>query len=260
MTNDKNVILSARDIVVEFDVRDRVLTAIRNVSLDLVEGEVMALVGESGSGKSVLTKTFTGMLEENGRIANGTINYRGQELTELKSNKDWEEIRGAKIATIFQDPMTSLDPINTIGSQITEVIIKHQGKSAKEAREIAIDYMEKVGIPEAERRFDEYPFQYSGGMRQRIVIAIALACRPDILICDEPTGNLDPDTANGIMDLLAEINETGTTIVMVTHAKDIVDRMRKRVVAIDSGHIVRDEYGDYGYSDGEEVQDAEDRL
>ena len=143
MTNDKNVILSARDIVVEFDVRDRVLTAIRNVSLDLVEGEVMALVGESGSGKSVLTKTFTGMLEENGRIANGNINYRGQELTELKSNKDWEDIRGAKIATIFQDPMTSLDPINTIGSQITEVIIKHQGKSAKEAREMAIDYMER---------------------------------------------------------------------------------------------------------------------
>ena len=148
MTNDKNVILSARDIVVEFDVRDRVLTAIRNVSLDLVEGEVMALVGESGSGKSVLTKTFTGMLEDNGRIANGSINYRGQELTELKSNKDWEDIRGAKIATIFQDPMTSLDPINTIGSQITEVIIKHQGKSAKEAREMAIDYMEK----ESQRR------------------------------------------------------------------------------------------------------------
>ena len=109
MTNAKNVILSARDIVVEFDVRDRVLTAIRNVSLDLVEGEVMALVGESGSGKSVLTKTFTGMLEDNGRIANGNINYRGQELTELKSNKDWEDIRGAKIATIFQDRLKQLD-------------------------------------------------------------------------------------------------------------------------------------------------------
>ena len=205
MTNDKNVILSARDIVVEFDVRDRVLTAIRNVSLDLVEGEVMALVGESGSGKSVLTKTFTGMLEDNGRIANGNINYRGQELTELKSNKDWEDIRGSKIATIFQDPMTSLDPINTIGSQITEVIIKHQGKSAKEAREMAIDYMEKVGIPEAERRFDEYPFQYSGGMRQRIVIAIALACRPDILICDEPTTALDVTIQAQIIDLLKSL-------------------------------------------------------
>ncbi len=153
-------------------------------SLDLIEGEVLALVGESGSGKSVLTKTFTGMLEDNGRIAQGSIDYRGQDLTALTSNKEWEKIRGAKIATIFQDPMTSLDPINTIGSQITEVIVKHQGKTAKEAKEMAIDYMNKVGIPDAEKRFEEYPFQYSGGMRQRIVIAIALACRPDILICD----------------------------------------------------------------------------
>lgn len=202
MTSNNNIILSAQDIVVEFDVRDRVLTAIRGVSLELVEGEVLALVGESGSGKSVLTKTFTGMLEDNGRIAQGSIKYRGQELTDLASNKDWENIRGSKIATIFQYPMTSLDPINTIGSQITEVIIKHQGKTAKEAREMALDYMEKVGIPDAERRFDEYPFQYSGGMRQRIVIAIALACRPDILICDEPTTALDVTIQAQIIDLL----------------------------------------------------------
>ena len=134
MTSNNNIILSAQDIVVEFDVRDRVLTAIRGVSLELVEGEVLALVGESGSGKSVLTKTFTGMLEDNGRIAQGSIKYRGQELTDLASNKDWENIRGSKIATIFQDPMTSLDPINTIGSQITEVIIKHQGKTAKKPK------------------------------------------------------------------------------------------------------------------------------
>ena len=200
MTSNNNIILSAQDIVVEFDVRDRVLTAIRGVSLELVEGEVLALVGESGSGKSVLTKTFTGMLEDNGRIAQGSIKYRGQELTDLASNKDWENIRGSKIATIFQDPMTSLDPINTIGSQITEVIIKHQGKTAKEAKEMALDYMEKVGIPDAERRFDEYPFQYSGGMRQRIVIAIALACRPDILICDEPTTALDVTIQAQIID------------------------------------------------------------
>ena len=117
MTSNNNIILSAQDIVVEFDVRDRVLTAIRGVSLELVEGEVLALVGESGSGKSVLTKTFTGMLEDNGRIAQGSIKYRGQELTDLKSNKDWENIRGSKIATIFQDPMTSLDPI-TKGKQL----------------------------------------------------------------------------------------------------------------------------------------------
>ena len=223
MTNDKNVILSARDIVVEFDVRDRVLTAIRNVSLDLVEGEVMALVGESGSGKSVLTKTFTGMLEDNGRIANGSINYRGQELTELKSNKDWEDIRGAKIATIFQDPMTSLDPINTIGSQITEVIIKHQGKSA----------------PEAERRFDEYPFQYSGGMRQRIVIAIALACRPDILICDEPTTALDVTIQAQIIDLLKSLQkEYNFTTIFITHDLGVVASIADKVAVMYAGEIV----------------------
>ena len=207
MTENKNVILSARDIVVEFDVRDRVLTAIRGVSLDLVEGEVLALVGESGSGKSVLTKTFTGMLEENGRVASGSIDYRGQDLTKLKSHQDWASIRGAKIATIFQDPMTSLDPIKTIGSQIVEVIVKHQGKSAKEAKKMAIDYMDKVGIPDAEKRFNEYPFQYSGGMRQRIVIAIALACRPDVLICDEPTTALDVTILAQIIDILKYLKE-----------------------------------------------------
>ena len=218
MTNNKNVILSAQDIVVEFDVRDKVLTAIRGVSLELIEGEVLALVGESGSGKSVLTKTFTGMLEENGRIAQGSIDYRGQDLTALSSHKDWEQIRGAKIATIFQDPMTSLDPIKTIGSQITEVIIKHQGKTAKEAKEMAIDYMNKVGIPDAEKRFEEYPFQYSGGMRQRIVIAIALACRPDVLICDEPTTALDVTIQAQIIDLLKSLqNEYHFTTIFITH-------------------------------------------
>lgn len=242
MTKDKNVILTARDIVVEFDVRDRVLTAIRNVSLDLIEGEVLALVGESGSGKSVLTKTFTGMLEDNGRVSQGSIDYRGKELTTLRSNKDWEPIRGAKIATIFQDPMTSLDPINTIGSQITEVIIKHQKKSAKEAKEMAIDYMAKVGIPDAEKRFDEYPFQYSGGMRQRIVIAIALACRPDILICDEPTTALDVTIQAQIIDLLKSLQqEYHFTTIFITHDLGVVASIADKVAVMYAGEIV--EYG-----------------
>ena len=242
MIQNKNVILTARDIVVEFDVRDKVLTAIRGVSLDLVEGEVLALVGESGSGKSVLTKTFTGMLEENGRVAQGMIDYRGQDLTTLKTNKDWEPIRGAKIATIFQDPMTSLDPINTIGSQITEVIIKHQGKDSKEAKEMAIDYMKKVGIPDAERRFEEYPFQYSGGMRQRIVIAIALACRPDILICDEPTTALDVTIQAQIIDLLKSLqNEYRFTTIFITHDLGVVASIADKVAVMYAGEIV--EYG-----------------
>ena len=242
MTQEKNVILTARDIVVEFDVRDKVLTAIRGVSLDLIEGEVLALVGESGSGKSVLTKTFTGMLEDNGRVAQGSINYRGQDLTKLKSNKDWEPIRGVKIATIFQDPMTSLDPINTIGSQSTEVIVKHQKKTAKEAKEMAVDYMNKVGIPDAEKRFNEYPFQYSGGMRQRIVIAIALACRPDILICDEPTTALDVTIQAQIIDLLKSLQqEYQFTTIFITHDLGVVASIADKVAVMYAGEIV--EYG-----------------
>lgn len=239
MTETKNVILSAEDVVVEFDVRDRVLTAIRSVSLELVEGEVLALVGESGSGKSVLTKTFTGMLESNGRIASGKVTYRGQDLTNLKSNSEWEKIRGAKIATIFQDPMTSLNPIKTIGAQISEVIIKHQGVSKSEARELSIDYMNKVGIPNADKRFDDYPFQYSGGMRQRIVIAIALACRPDILICDEPTTALDVTIQAQIIDLLKSLQkEYNFTTIFITHDLGVVASIADKVAVMYAGEIV----------------------
>ncbi|EHI68887.1 ABC transporter ATP-binding protein [Streptococcus ictaluri] len=239
MTNNKNVILTAKDVVVEFDVRDRVLTAIRDVSLELVEGEVLAFVGESGSGKSVLTKTFTGMLESNGRIANGSIQYRGQELTDLKTNKDWAPIRGAKIATIFQDPMTSLSPIKTIGSQITEVIIKHQKLDRKKAKKLALDYMNKVGIPDAEKRFEDFPFEYSGGMRQRIVIAIALACRPDILICDEPTTALDVTIQAQIIKLLKDLQkEYEFTIIFITHDLGVVASIADKVAVMYAGEIV----------------------
>ncbi|MFA9414749.1 MULTISPECIES: ABC transporter ATP-binding protein [unclassified Streptococcus] len=239
MTEQKNVILTAKDVVVEFDVRDRVLTAIRGVSVDVTEGEVLALVGESGSGKSVLTRVFTGMLESNGRVASGSVMYRGQELTELKTNDDWQAIRGAKIATIFQDPMTSLNPILTIGKQITEVIIKHQGVSPTEAKAMAIDYMVKVGIPDPGRRFDEYPFQYSGGMRQRIVIAIALACKPDILICDEPTTALDVTIQAQIIALLKTLQrEYNFTTIFITHDLGVVASIADKVAVMYAGEII----------------------
>lgn len=239
MAEKNNVILSAKDVVVEFEVRDRVLTAIRNVSIDLIEGEVLAIVGESGSGKSVLTKTFTGMLEENGRIASGSIIYRGEELTDIKKHEEWEKIRGAKIATIFQDPMTSLNPLVTIGRQITEVIIKHQGKSISEAKELAVNYMERVGIPDAKKRFNEYPFQYSGGMRQRIVIAIALACRPDVLICDEPTTALDVTIQAQILDLLKELQkEYNFTTIFITHDLGVVASIADKVAVMYAGEVV----------------------
>ena len=236
---EKKIILSAKDIEVKFRVRDNYLNAIRGVSLDLYDGETFAIVGESGSGKSVFTKTFTGMLESNGQVTNGSVMYNGKDLTKLTTDKDWEGIRGAKIATIFQDPMTSLNPIRTIGSQITEVIVKHQKVSGEEAKKQAIDIMDRVGIIDAAKRFDEYPFQYSGGMRQRIVIAIALSCHPEILICDEPTTALDVTIQAQIIDLIKELQkEFKFTTVYITHDLGVVANVADRVGVMYGGQIV----------------------
>lgn len=238
----ENIILSARDIEVKFQVRDRSLTAIRGVSLDLYDGETVAIVGESGSGKSVFTKTFTGMLETNGTVSNGKIFFEGRDLLEFKNDKEWLGIRGAKIATIFQDPMTSLNPVRTIGYQISEVIVKHQGASKEEAKQKSIELMNKVGIENAEKRYDDYPFEYSGGMRQRIVIAIALACQPKILLCDEPTTALDVTIQAQIIKLIKDLQkELGFTIVFITHDLGVVANVADRVAVMYSGQIV--EYG-----------------
>jgi oligopeptide transport system ATP-binding protein len=239
MNEEKKVLLSLRNVEVKFNVRARVLTAIRNVSLDIYENQTIAIVGESGSGKSVLTKTFTGMLEENGKITNGEIWFEGRDLSKIKLNSDWQKIRGAKIATIFQDPMTSLNPIRSIGSQIVEVIKLHQNKSAEEAKVIAIDLMKKVGIVNAEKRFSDYPFQYSGGMRQRIVIAIALACRPKILICDEPTTALDVTIQAQIIQLIKDLQvEYGFTTIYITHDLGVVASVADTVAVMYAGQIV----------------------
>ncbi len=237
-----DIIISAKDIEVKFRVRDSYLTAIRNVSLDLYNGETFAIVGESGSGKSVFTKTFTGMLESNGKITNGSIMYHGQDLAKLTTEKEWSTIRGVKIATIFQDPMTSLNPIRTIGSQITEVIEKHQKLSKADAKAQAIQTMERVGIPDAANRFNNYPFQYSGGMRQRIVIAIALSCHPEILICDEPTTALDVTIQAQIIKLIKDLQkELGFTTIYITHDLGVVANVADRVGVMYGGQII--EYG-----------------
>ena len=228
----KEVVLSVRDLEIKFKVRHHYLNAIRRISLDLYQGETLAIVGESGSGKSVLIKSFTGMLESNGIITGGSIYFEGKDLTKKKKNKEWQGIRGGSIATVFQDPMTSLNPVRTIGSQITEVIIKHQKVSKKEAKEQAIDLMQRVGIKDARNRFEDYPHQYSGGMRQRIVIAIALACRPKILICDEPTTALDVTIQAQILQL----------IIYITHDLGVVANVADRVVVMYAGQII--EYGE----------------
>ncbi|TXK37352.1 MULTISPECIES: ABC transporter ATP-binding protein [unclassified Lactococcus] len=241
MTENKKII-EAKNVSVQFHVRNRLLTAIRDISIDLYEGEVLAIVGESGSGKSVFTKTFTGMLEENGQISSGSILYNGLDLAQIKSNNDWSKIRGSEIATIFQDPMTSLNPILTIGKQIVEVIEKHQHIKGEEAKKHAIDLMKKVGIPEAEKRFSDYPFEYSGGMRQRIVIAIALACKPKILICDEPTTALDVTIQAQILDLIRSLQEEYQfTTIFITHDLGVVANIADKVAVMYAGEII--EYG-----------------
>ncbi len=243
MINLHKKVLEVTDLEIQFRVRDRRLNAIRQVSMDLYEGETLAIVGESGSGKSVLIKSFTGMLESNGEITGGQIIYEGQDLATLKSDQQWEGIRGKKIATVFQDPMTSLNPVRTIGYQISEVIMKHGNKNKKQAKEEALDLMRRVGITDVEKRYKDYPHMYSGGMRQRIVIAIALACRPQILICDEPTTALDVTIQSQILQLIRELQEEYQfTTIYITHDLGVVANVADRVMVMYSGQVV--EVGD----------------
>ena len=236
---EDNRILTVENLTVQFRVRGRVLTALRGIDLELHRGETLAIVGESGSGKSVLTKTFAGMLESNGQIAGGSILFDGQELTKLRRQRDWAKLRGSQIATVFQDPMTSLNPILTIGRQLMDPIMAHQGCSRSVARMRALEMMAKVGISEPEKRFDDYPFQYSGGMRQRIVIAIALCCQPRILICDEPTTALDVTIQAQILELIRNLQkEWGYSIIFITHDLGVVANMADRVAVLYAGQVV----------------------
>ena len=230
MMNENDCILSVRGLDIRFNLRGRVLHAIRGIDLDLYRGEVLAVVGESGSGKSVFTKSFMGLLDTNGSITGGTIDYcptPGAEpvrLSGLKTEKDWLRIRGREIAMIMQDPMTSLNPLKTIGDQILEAVTLHQGLKGTEARARTLEYLRDVGISDPEVRFKQYPHEFSGGMRQRVVIAIAVACSPKILICDEPTTALDVTIQAQILQLLKELRaKYHLTIVMINHDLGVGD-------------------------------------
>ncbi len=242
MEKENDYILSVKNLCVGFYSHGKKMNVIRNISIDIKRGETFAIVGESGSGKSVFTKTFTGMLESNGFISNGSIMFDGIDLAQLKTSKDWKGIRGKRIATIFQDPMTSLNPLLSIGYQIEEVLRLHHGLSKKEAHEEAINLLRKVRIPEPEKRMKDYPFQYSGGMRQRVVIAIALACRPEILICDEPTTALDVTVQAQILQLIKELQaEYKWTTIFITHDLGVVANVADRIAVMYGGQII--EYG-----------------
>ena len=237
MEND--VVLSVRDLVVQFTLRGQVLTAIRGASLDLHKGESLAIVGESGSGKSVFTKAFMGMLDKNGSVKSGEILYDGMDLAKFTTEAEWLKIRGRRIAMVFQDPMTSLSPLMTVGKQIAETLTLHQGLRGRAAKEKAIEILRDVGITDPERRYKQYPHEFSGGMRQRVVIAIAVACNPEILICDEPTTALDVTIQAQILDLLRDLQKRyGLTVIYITHDLGVVASVADRIAVMYAGDIV----------------------
>ena len=231
-------ILSIENLRIHFETFAGEVQAIRGVNLKLEKGETLALVGESGSGKSVTAKSVMKLLSNNAVVKEGTIIFKGENILE-KNERDMQSIRGKKIAMVFQDPMTSLDPTMKIGKQITEVIIKHEKASKEEADKRAEELLELVGIPNAKERMKQYPHQFSGGQRQRIVIAIALACNPDVLIADEPTTALDVTIQAQILELLKELQQQfQMAIIFITHDLGVVANVADRVAVMYAGKVV----------------------
>lgn len=232
-------VLAARDLVIKFSLRGQTLTAIRGADLEVRRGETLAIVGESGSGKSVLVKSFIGMLDRNGWVDSGTILFEGVDVAPFRTEKEWLGIRGRKISMVFQDPMTSLNPLKRVGSQIAEVYSLHRGMNRKEAEAEAVRMLDRVGIPEPEKRARQYPHEFSGGMRQRVVIAIAMACQPRILICDEPTTALDVTIQAQILELIRSLQaEFGFTTIYITHDLGVVANVADRVAVMYAGKII----------------------
>ncbi|TVQ26628.1 MAG: ABC transporter ATP-binding protein [Spirochaetaceae bacterium] len=230
--------LEVRDLAVSFKTYGGTVQAVRGISFDLYEGETLAIVGESGSGKSVTIRAILGILTRNARIVGGEIRYRGRDLTQLLED-EFHDIRGKLISLVFQDPLSALNPIMKIGRQITEALQLSLGMGRVEARDRAIELMRAVAIPEPEKRFDQYPFQFSGGMRQRIVIAIALASDPEILICDEPTTALDVTVQAQILELIAELKtRRNLSVIFITHDLGVVANVADRIAVMYAGRVV----------------------
>lgn len=233
-----NRILEVKNMSVAFNLRGKTLNVVRNVDFDLNRNEVHAIVGESGSGKSVFTKAIAGMLDANGSITEGSVLFDGQNLVDLHK-RDWLSIRGKKLAFVFQDPMTSLNPLKKIGKQLVEVLKLHQKMGAAEAKKAAIQLLSDVGILDPEVRFNQYPFEFSGGMRQRVVIANAIACKPDVLICDEPTTALDVTIQAQILELLKDLKgRYGMSMIFITHDLGVVANIADRVSVMYAGEFV----------------------
>jgi oligopeptide transport system ATP-binding protein len=232
-------LLEVRDLHVNFDTYGGEVKAVRGVSFNVRKGECVAIVGESGCGKSVTAQTLMKLIPmPPGKIVKGSIMFDGKDIVKL-TEREMQRVRGWEIGMIFQDPMTSLNPTMTIGKQIAEGLIKHQGMTKAEARKRALEMLEHVGIPHPEERLDAYPHQFSGGMRQRAMIAIALACNPKLLIADEPTTALDVTIQAQILEVMKKLKkEFGTSIILITHDLGVVAGMADRVVVMYAGQVV----------------------
>ncbi len=237
-TTDAPPVLSVRDLVVEIPTRAGILRPTDGVSYDIRRGEILGVVGESGAGKSMTGNAVIGLLDPPARIAGGEILLNGQRIDRLPRDK-MRHIRGDKIGMIFQDPLTSLNPLLTIGDQLTETILEHLDVSQSKARERAIAALEEVGIPAARSRIDSYPHEFSGGMRQRVVIALALCAEPDLVIADEPTTALDVSVQAQIIALLKRLcREKGVAVMLVTHDMGVIAEAADRVAVMYAGRLV----------------------
>ena len=245
---NKDIVLKVENLQTKFTVGKRIVHAVNDVSFELKSGSTLGVVGESGCGKSVTAHSIIQLLPKNGNITNGSVTYRtkaGKELdlTSFKRNgKSIRQIRGQEIAMIFQDPLASLDPVYKIGTQIAENLLEHENISRHEARERVVKLLSELGIPVPEKRYDDYPHQFSGGMKQRVMIATAMICNPNILIADEPTTSLDVTIQAQILNLMKEVQkEHGTSIILITHNMGIIAETCDDVVVMYMGKVV--EYG-----------------
>lgn len=228
-------ILQVKDLHTSFLTDAGEVKAVNGLSFNLDERKVLGIVGESGSGKSVTAYSIMRILTDTGKIKSGEIIFRGKDIVKM-SEKEMREMRGSKISIIFQEPMTSLNPTYTIGNQIMEAILLHSNRSKSEAKEHAIEMLKKVGLNEPEKRIDQYPHELSGGMRQRVMIAMALACEPDILIADEPTTALDVTIQAQILELMQELQkELGMAIIMITHDLGVIANMCDEIIVMYGG-------------------------
>ena len=234
-------LLEVRNLDVQFKTQDGVVNAVNDVSFHLERGETLGIVGESGSGKSVTALSLMRLIPNPpGKIVGGTIMFDGENLLDY-SEEEMRHVRGNRIAMIFQDPMTSLNPVLTIGRQITESLELHMKLTGREAQKRAIELLGMVGIPSAARRLDDYPHQFSGGMRQRVMIAMGLSCNPELLIADEPTTALDVTIQAQILELINRLkNETGTAVIIITHDLGVVAGMADRVNVMYAGRVVEE--------------------